>query len=551
MPPRPERSSPYRRAAWALLALAAVAVCLVFRDYGITNDEEVQSTYGRLLARFYASGFQDRSALHYFDLYRYGGLFDLSAAWLNAFSPLGEYPTRHLLGGLIGVAGLAGVWRLGRRLGGERAGWLALVLLLLTPAFVGHSFNNPKDAPFATAMIWALAAIARLLDELPKPRLATALGFGLVLGLALAIRVGAVLILPCLGFGVLLWALGCARDGRSGAIGPALWAGLKVLLPALVLAYAVMALFWPYAWQAPLNPWRVLRTFSHLPIELDTLAAGRWYPADSLPWFYLPAYVVLTLPEVVLAGLAAALGAGTAWLRRGARLDARAAALGAVAFAALFPLAVFVIARPTAYNGLRHVLFVLPPLVLLAALALERLWARCETHSHTAGRTFAAALGLLLALQAGLVVALHPQQYIYFNAFAGGVAGAHGRWEQDYWGNSLPEAVRGLETLLIGENGGRPPPHPARVAVCGNEQAVTGDLPPWLVYEEKWHRADFLIALTHDGCDRELPLPNAVVVERLGAPLAVVKDLRGHALVEHPPEAAPPPPQFQRLEEQD
>src|ERR1700761_724069 len=138
----------------ARLALLAVAVMvlLTYPDYGITNDEEVQNVYGIKLLAFYASFFQDQSAFDYLDLYRYGGLFDLVAAFVNQFSPLGEYKTRHLLGGLVGVIGLAGVWRLGRLLGGPRVGMMSMMLLLLTPAFYGQSFNNPKDAPFAAAM---------------------------------------------------------------------------------------------------------------------------------------------------------------------------------------------------------------------------------------------------------------------------------------------------------------------------------------------------------------------------------------------------------------
>jgi hypothetical protein len=35
----------------------------------------------------------------------------------------------------------------------------------------------------------------------------------------------------------------------------------------------------------------------------------------------------------------------------------------------------------------------------------------------------------------------HPNQAVYFSAFAGGPRGAFGRYELDYWGNSLLQGV--------------------------------------------------------------------------------------------------------------
>ena len=67
------------------------------------------------------------------------------------------------------MVGLAGAWKLGRHLGGDRVGFLALMLLVLTPAYYGHSFNNPKDAPFAGAMVWALYYMCQTLSSLPSP----------------------------------------------------------------------------------------------------------------------------------------------------------------------------------------------------------------------------------------------------------------------------------------------------------------------------------------------------------------------------------------------
>ena len=115
--------------ARAGLVAAVLLVILSFRSYGLIWDEEWQAIYGHKILAWYTSFFSDDSAFTYLNLHFYGGAFDLAAALANRVSPLGEYETRHLMGGLVGVLGLAGAWRLGQRMGGPRAGALAAYAL--------------------------------------------------------------------------------------------------------------------------------------------------------------------------------------------------------------------------------------------------------------------------------------------------------------------------------------------------------------------------------------------------------------------------------------
>ncbi len=524
-----------------LLALAVVAV-LVFQDYGITHDEEVQNIYGKMLLRFYASGFADRAAFDYLDLYRYGGLFDMAAALLNTVSPFGEYETRHLLGGLVGILGLAGAWKLGRLLGGERAGFLALVMLALVPAYWGHSFNNPKDGPFAAAMVWTLYYGCRLMGQLPRPAWDTVLKLGLVLGLALSVRVGALLMVCYMGLGVLLFLGLQARAGRGwGALGGDLVGLVRRALPGLLLAYVVMALFWPWAVMSPLNPIKALVGFSTYPIQLETLVEGEWVKASHLPPDYIPTYLLVNLPEFVLAGLAVAAGlAGWSLLRnRTALAGPRGLQMLLLALAAFFPVLFFVLIRPTAYNGLRHFLFVVPPMAVMAALALDRLWILIAARWHLAGRLAAAALTVALVGQVWVMVRLHPDQYVYFNSLTGGLKGAEGEFELDYWGNSLLEATRGLAEFVEAEYGGPPPAGAYKVWVCGHPLSAGYFFPPYLTLTKTHADADFLISFTQADCHKRFKGKQILAVERFGVALSVVKDRR--ALLGRP--TPPPPPQ--------
>src|ERR1700732_1802273 len=139
----------------AILVLAAVGLVasLTFRDYGLGWDDYTHAEYADLLLRMYGSGFRDTGALSFANLYMYGGGFDMAAALLHKVIPLELFETRRLLGAVVGVIGLAVTWRLGRRVGGPLAGLATLLLLALCPTFYGHMFMNPKDAPFAVAMV--------------------------------------------------------------------------------------------------------------------------------------------------------------------------------------------------------------------------------------------------------------------------------------------------------------------------------------------------------------------------------------------------------------
>ncbi|MDA8231275.1 MAG: glycosyltransferase family 39 protein [Magnetospirillum sp.] len=507
-----------------ILFAAFVLVVLTFPDFGITHDEEVQAIYGEKLLSWYLSGFADRSAFNYLDLFWYGGLFDLVAAILNKVSPFGYYETRHLLGGLVGVGGLFLAWRLGRLAGGPRAGMLATVLLAMTPAYIGHSFNNPKDVPFAVGMLWALYALARVVIELPRPRTRTVAWFGVALGVALSIRVGALLIIGYLGlavlahFGLRLRMAGWDRTRRQvGALTPR-------MLGALALAWAVIALFWPWAVQDPLNPVRALSHFSRYDIDIESMFAGRLVPATNLPALYLPGYLAVTLPEAVLVGFAALAG-GLALRRRRPDEDGRVVAL--TLLAALFPIAFFIVFRPTAYDGLRHFLFVIPPIAVLSALGLERLWAWAESRSRKAGRAFAALLLGAAVIQGTLIARLHPDEYIYYNALVGGVRGAASGWELDYWSNSMHEATDRLADAVLLENGGKPPARPVKVDICGNGLSASYFFPRWMVETQSLADADYIICFTQADCWQTWRGRPVAEITRFGALLSVVKDRRG------------------------
>ena len=172
----------------ALVVVAAIAG-ITFRDYGLGWDDYTHSQYGDLLVSLYGSGFADKRALSFVNLYMYGGGFDLLATLAAKILPFDLFETRRLVGAAVGLVGLFVTWRLGRRLGGPFAGLIALVLLATCPLYYGHMFINAKDAPFAVAMVIALLGIVRAFEEYPRATPATVALCGIGIGLAIGSRV--------------------------------------------------------------------------------------------------------------------------------------------------------------------------------------------------------------------------------------------------------------------------------------------------------------------------------------------------------------------------
>src|SRR6202044_2203808 len=88
------------------------------------------------------------------------------------------------------------------------------------------------------------------------------------------------------------------------------------LLPALVLAYVVMILAWPWAALAPLNPIRGLVAFSEFNYSIRTLLAGKIYEMADVPRLYVPIYIAIRVPLVMLFGAALTM-ISAPWLARG------------------------------------------------------------------------------------------------------------------------------------------------------------------------------------------------------------------------------------------
>ena len=516
----------------ALCVLLAVGLIagLTFRDYGLGWDDYTHAEYADLLLKMYGSGFKDTGALSFANLYMYGGGFDMAAALLHKVIPLELFETRRLLGAIVGVIGLAVTWRLGRRVGGPLAGLVALLLLALCPTFYGHMFMNPKDAPFAVAMAVLMLGLVRLAEEYPQASPRTILIIGLGSGLSIGSRIlgGLALVYALIGF-LPLFIEEVRKQGARAAIGRFVHV-LYTLLPGLVLGYLIMGLIWPWSIIELGNPFHALTYFSHFfEKPWKEMFDGALVSVPDMPWSYLPTLFALQLPEVLLVlSLAGVVGTFIV-LPRSDVTARRKTILLMLTLAAAMPIAIAIVKRPALYNGIRHFIFVIPPMTVLAGLTFEWImrWLKDNRRSWQPAVLAVFVFGLLLPL--GEMIRLHPYQYTYFNQVAGTVRGADDRFMLDYWGLAFKQASEELREQLAEKQEVPPEGRKWKVAVCGPQRPAEVALGPDFAIDWRSHAADFAMTLGEFYC-KGLNAPVMVEVKRDDVVFARVYDIRGRSI---------------------
>ena len=306
-----------------------------------------------------------------------------------------------------------------RELGGPDAAVGAAVIYASTPVLIAHNSLITTDA--APTVFTFLSVVALYRSTRSERPLRWAAACGVAAGCALGSKYS-MLLLP--GMLIATWVAAAAL-GRRG------WRDLNPRVAALAAGLALVtliAIYWGYQFGLYFDGIESVRT--------TTLQARPTYlmGAHAVGGFfwYFPVALVVKSPTSTVALLGLALVLGVAGWRRPA-LRENAAWLGTL------PALYLAVAMTSKVQiGVRHLLPMMPFLVVIAGLSIGWLWQR--------GRRGRLAVTLLAGLQMVSVAAAHPHQLAHFNLAVGGPANGH-RWLVESnldWGQALPQ----LDALL-------------------------------------------------------------------------------------------------------
>ncbi|MCZ6634682.1 MAG: glycosyltransferase family 39 protein, partial [bacterium] len=447
--PDPIRIFGKKRSTWTcctafLILVQLIVVLLTFTDYGITIDEPPQAEYGKAIFDWFRSGFQDPeffNRIRTIDLERYGGLFDTLVYPLTRLLPFDRFETRHLCNALIGLLGIGIIYRLGAHIGSPGVGFLAALFLILTPRYYGHSFNNPKDIPFAVCYLLSLYHLIRSVGMLPDLPWKQVWKTGLAIGLALGVRFGGLLLFVYLGLAFFIRYLNLARPADRRTRLSLLRNFVTQTTAIFAIAWTSMLAFWPRALIEPFTyPIQVLRFFSDFTRHNTTFFEGRPLSSVDVPWYYAPKWFLISSPEFLFIGLAIAPIIALAVLRHSQPLNTPILPWSILSLSAFFPLVYVILKGSPLYDGFRHFLFVLPPVALIAAASIHQ--ALKKNLPPVLRLSLIGLLALLTGITLWDMIRLHPNQYVYFNRFvAGGIKQASKQYQTDYWENSYKQGI--------------------------------------------------------------------------------------------------------------
>ena len=517
-------------ASVVLLSAVLVIGLATVGDYGITVDEFNADNYGRKALAWYASGFTDRSSFESVEdtLWYYGPWFHILTALVQSLRIADPWTVRHAMTFLAGLAGLAALVPIGRLAVGRWAGLVAAGLCLTTGYLYGSLFFTPIDVPFLFAMTLATLAIVQMAGRV-VPSWPATIGAGLLTGLAVATRASGLITQVYLLAALGLCALEAVVDPGGSRGGHLLRIGARAVC-ALAIGWIAAFVLWP--WLQIGNPFLhfklAFELFANHPNAFEMPVWGMTVLTTALPWWYVPGQLLARLPEgfllLLMAGILSAAAAAVGFLcaaigafakRRAGRLRSAALLLARsrrqllVWMAVVLPLGFIIVRHSTLYDGIRHVLFVIPMLAVIAGAGFVRLRpGRMPLLSAAVGGAYVGVAFWTLAV-------LHPLEYVAANALAGGVAGAQGRFDLDYWSVAATVALRQLESRLDYDDPGRFARNPPSITVCMSyreSQVAPMFRRPWRL-EPDPKRADFMIATERWPCAQDIP--DAVLIDEV------------------------------------
>lgn len=430
-----------RKIFYVLAVILLVGMLVISRDAGISGDEEVHYKQSEMVYQYFASGGKDHSSLHTPEthLQYYGQAFDnLTTILIHWLGISDIYTFRHLMCTISGWLTILVTALFAAYLSGYLPAILVLILFAASPTFMGHSQNNLKDIPFALAYIASIYFSMKLVFSDQKPKVSSILGLILAMALSVGIRAGGLLV--WFYYGMFLFAR-TFKDYTSGkpVSAQTLKKPVSLFLIISVAGYLLGLALWPYALQNPfINPWKSYLVMTHFPTTVRQIFEGNFEWSDFHPWYYLPKYMVITIPIVVLAGIV------LFFLNtRKNYLSTTKWQLALTGFTVLFPIAFVIVRNSNLYGAWRHFLFVYPAIVLFAALGFASFFSR---FSRWKTRLPVVVIFTVLLLHpVKFMAANHPYYYLYYNQFVGGLKGAYGNYETDYYYHTMRKGAEWLQ----------------------------------------------------------------------------------------------------------
>lgn len=425
-----------------LSALILIIMPVISSDFGQSGDEWLQIEYGQdIWNYFFGNGSQqalnyDNKSLQYVGQEFYGGFFDFIMEILHRWFPNTPLLSlRHFFNAVTGALMMIFTGLFAWRVSGKNwiTGLLALLFIVFSPRIFGESMNNPKDIPLGCGFIIGTYCWLAFLQEFPAKAWKYAAGVAIGFAIAFGVRsAGGILQIAYFGVMTLLyWFTHKEFRMRMQADGNKLLKrGVMILAGAVIVGYIIALLTWPWGLQSPLtHPLESLKEMTNRSVTLRVFFEGVFRPNNAQPWYYELKWMCISNPLVVIIGLGLFL---VLWFKVKAKHGVFVATY--LVFAAFFTPLYMIYKKSSVHDTWRHLFFIYPFWITAAALGWQLLTDYIKNVKLHWVPFAIAVLGLTPAI--AWTVRTHPNQYVYFNETVGGLKGAFGYYDTDYYQNT-------------------------------------------------------------------------------------------------------------------
>jgi hypothetical protein len=434
---------------------------LIFKDYGISTDEDFQRLVGFYWLNYIANFFPGSNFL--LDVQNkikligdltlsvesgetfkyYGIIYDLPLAFIetvfNITDPKNYFYLRHFLNFfLFWVSSIFFYKILILRFKNWSLAISGVLFYVLSPRIFAESFYNNKDL-----ILLSLFSISfyYVLIFFKKENNLNSIKLGIISAVCTSSRVlGILIIITCLL--IYIFDLISLFKERIKSYN-------KYII--LVFSYSIfLIIIWPYLWENPFkNFYNTIKIFSNYLHIMQVLYNGDYYYSNNLPWHYSIVWPAITTPILyIFFFILGFFFFIKRFLSRFVKIDnsnKRYSHLW-VGYREKFDVFLFFLLiifyfliiklNATLYDGWRQLYFIYPIIIYYAIYALQIFYYYLKGKKYIINYLLTAYLTFLIYI----LYTMHPMQMVYFNFLAKNNASIN--YQVDYWGLSSIQAIR-------------------------------------------------------------------------------------------------------------
>lgn len=403
--------------------------------YGVTWDEPIQYLWGKMTFLHWQTGDAEYlssmpgGGMYYGSLYYV--LVYLSSQWFTSLG-FSLVQSIHFLNIFIASLSIIFTAILGFQITNKRLiGACSGLLYFVFPSFIAHAQYNPKDIVLLFAVVLTSTFFVRALQ---KKSVRHFVFPSFLFGFSVAIKVSAVLFAPVIAVSMIFFY--CQHRQMYSV------QSLIILLLACSTAFlGGVILFWPSLWSDISLLWRSFLLFSESDFwHGHVLYFGQSFTGAALPWHYILLEYAMSMPAVLLLSFFA----GLFFVIWRFVLDRFRSPNLLLVFLLLWIIVPFTISfKPNLvrYDSIRQFFFVLPAIVMISAIGIERIFA---TLFHKFSRSFFVVVCVLyVTFLSSEVIRSFPFGGSYRNEFIRWYySGSLDRYfDTEYWGASYKQGI--------------------------------------------------------------------------------------------------------------